>query len=406
LIAPGLATGTLTLASRMSVILWPTVIFSGAVSLLSSLYQAKGRFTWPAVVPTVGAVVNLGMIVVLVNMSLGVEALATAMLVSLTLQAVLLFPIAFGRLRIEIDWTNPGLRRVVTLVWPLIVSSLIARLTPVVDRYLASDMTAGTISQLGYAYRIVTLLATFLSSGIATVIFPGMATNVAQGDVGALRKSVSRGFRMMWLVIAPVITIGIALALPITIVVFQRGAFSVADAHSVSRLLQLYLLALVGMCLGNITGRTFYALKRTRLIAILGGVSALAYIGYAPALAHVWGALGVAAACVVLFNFDIAVNAIVIRAITGNKGGWKVIVSLARITIAAVVGGLAAWGVSIQFLNPLIQFLAGGSGGVAMYLLVLVSIRSPELATVGTEVSETMKSKFAGIRTILKREKS
>ena len=404
LIAPGLSSATIALASRMSVILWPTVILSGAISLLSSLYQANSRFTWPALVPTVGAVINLGLIILLARTSLGVESLAIALLLSLIVQTVLLVPIAGAKYRFRLDWTNPGFRRVIFLVWPLLVSSLIARLTPVVDRYLASNMVAGTISQLGYAYRIVTLLATFLSGGIATVIFPGMATSVAQGDIGGLRRSVSQGFRIMWLVIAPVVTIGVGLALPITRVVFQRGAFVISDAAAVSRLLQLYLFALVGMCLGNITGRTFYALKKTRLIAILGGVGALAYLAYAPALAHRWGAEGLAVACVVLFNFDLTVNVIVIRAITGNHGGWKAISSIVKITSAAVTGGFVSWVVSAQFVNVFMQFFVGGCSGVTIYVLALLGVRSGEFKSVIREVTLIFRTRFSGLRPRLKRQ--
>jgi len=404
LIAPGLSSATIALASRMSVILWPTVILSGAISLLSSLYQANSRFTWPALVPTVGAVINLGLIILLARTSLGVESLAIALLLSLIVQTVLLVPIAGAKYRFRLDWTNPGFRRVIFLVWPLLVSSLIARLTPVVDRYLASNMVAGTISQLGYAYRIVTLLATFLSGGIATVIFPGMATSVAQGDIGGLRRSVSQGFRIMWLVIAPVVTIGVGLALPITRVVFQRGAFGISDAAAVSRLLQLYLFALVGMCLGNITGRTFYALKKTRLIAILGGVGALAYLAYAPALAHRWGAEGLAVACVVLFNFDLTVNVIVIRAITGNHGGWKAISSIVKIASAAVTGGFVSWVVSAQFVNVFMQFFVGGCSGVTIYVLALLGVRSGEFKSVIREVTLIFRTRFSGLRPRLKRQ--
>ena len=395
LVAPGSSSDSLCLAAKIAVVLWPTVLLTGAVNLLSSLYQAKNRFTWPAIVAALGSAANLVLILILTRTTLGIESLAVSLLLSLVLQVVLLTPVLSGRFHPRIDWGDPGLRRIVSLLWPLICSSLVARFTPVLERYLASDMGAGTISQLGYAYKIVVLLAALISTGMGTVIFPTMASTVAKNDMAGLRRAVSQGFRMMWLGIAPVVAIGFALALPITVVLFRRGAFSQADAAAVSRLLQAYLLSLIGMSLGSITGRTFYALKRTRLIAVMGGVSTLTYFGYAPLFARHWGALGIALACVVLFNLDVIVNTVVIRAMTGKPRGTALMVSFVKTGLAAVVGGCAAWGISRLVANVWAQMVFGGVGGLAAYGGTLMIARSTELKTLAVILLDKVGSRSA-----------
>ncbi len=400
LVAPGLSSGSFLLASRLGVILWPTVLFSGAVSLLSSIYQAKGHFTWPAVVPAIGAALNVLLILALVKLQVGVETIAISMTLSFLVQALLLWPITRGNYRVEIDWDNPGMRRLFALLWPLLLSSLVARVTPVVDRYLASGMPAGSISHLGYAYKIIALLSTFMSSGIATVLLPRMASEVASGDMAELRSSFSRGFRMMWLMVAPVIAVGCALAYPVTALAFQRGAFTPSDSLAVSQLLQIYLFALVGMCLGSITGRTFYALKKTRLIAVLGGASALAYVAYAPLLAHAFGVAGIACACVFLFNFDVTLNVLVIRAITGRRSGAVLARSFLRTTIAASLGGLVTWCVTLTTGHALLQILLGGPAGIAAYVLLLVMLGSTEIRDIVPPLSNALRTRFAFSRSV------
>ena len=70
------------------------------------------------------------------------------------------------------------------------------------------------------------------------------------------------------------------------VILFERGAFHSADSHAVGRLLQLYLLSLGASCLGNITGRVFYALKKTKLLAWVGSAESVVYVGYAYLMAH------------------------------------------------------------------------------------------------------------------------
>ena len=130
----------------------------------------------------------------------------------------------------------------------------------------------------------------------------------------------------------------------------------------------------------------------------------MAYLAYAPALAHRWGAEGLAVACVVLFNFDLTVNVIVIRAITGNHGGWKAISSIVKITSAAVTGGFVSWVVSAQFVNVFMQFFVGGCSGVTIYVLALLGVRSGEFKSVIREVTLIFRTRFSGLRPRLKRQ--
>jgi len=258
---PGLSSPSLQLAVQVAIITWPTVVATGIVSLLASIYQAQGRFGRPAVVPVIGGTVNLGLVLLLVR-PLGVVGLAIASLLSICLQAVLLFPFIFGpsRYRPALNWNHPGVRQVLHLLWPLVLSGLFIRATPIVDRYLASGLGEGAISHLGYAFKLLGLLATLISTGLTMVLFPRMAANIAESDVTGLRRTVSQGLRIMWLAIAPVTCIGAALALPVTTILLQRGEFRPTDTRAVASLLQIYLLSLAGMCLGSITGRSMYAL--------------------------------------------------------------------------------------------------------------------------------------------------
>jgi putative peptidoglycan lipid II flippase len=336
------------------------------------LYQAHGRFGWPAAAPVLAAAINLGLVAILAR-PLGVLGVAVAALASLAVQAALLLPIALrpGRFRPEFNWRHPGAQQVIRLLTPLVLSNLLVRSTPIVDRYVASGLPEGSISHLGYAYRIMLLMTVFLANGIATVLFPRMAVNMAGRDKVSLGQTISLGLRLLWLVVAPAMALCLVLSFPLIAVVFQRGAFSAADAQAVAVLLQVYAVALVATCLGNITGRAFYAMQETRILAVMGALEAGAYAIYTPLLGRSLGAQGVAWAYVAYFSISLGWQVAILRHKLPNLALRALTGSLARTGLAAAAGGFAAWGISALVPQPFLALLAGGTFGVGVYGLAL-----------------------------------
>jgi putative peptidoglycan lipid II flippase len=380
LTTPGLPDETLRQAARIAVIIWPSVLATGLISLLTGIYQSQARFGWPAAVPVIGALVSLGLVITLAN-RLGIIGLAMATTLGIVLQVGLLLPLVLkqGRYHLTLNWRHPAVKQVFSLLLPLVLANLIGKSTPIVDRFLASGMPEGSISHLGYSLRIFSVLTMLISTGITTVIFPRMAVHVTGADLAALRRTMSAGLRVMWLAIAPVMTIGIALALPLIVVIFQRGEFGAHDAVAVAGLLRVYLLALAPACLGNLTGRGFYVLKDTRTVGVLGSIEAVAYAVYTAVLAHFLGATGVALGYVLLFNGSFLWQIMILRYKTGKASGRFVLDSFTRTGLAALLGGAVAWGVTQFASNVWIQLIVGGTSGLLAYGGGLWILRSPEI---------------------------
>jgi putative peptidoglycan lipid II flippase len=369
LTTPGLSPASLALATRLARITWPSIVASGVSGLLTGIYHAKSRFGWPSAVPIVAALFNLALVLALVR-PWGISGVAVASVVGLTVQTVLLLWLLVGndRLRLSFDWRHPGVARLSSRLWPLVLSGLLIRCTPVVDRYVASNLPPGSIAHLGYAFKMVSLMTLFLSTGIATVVFPRMAFNTASHDLAALRATMSTGLRMMWLGVAPFTTIGIALALPLIATTLERGAFQPHDTRAVATLSQIYFLTLFGSCLGSITGRAFYALKDTRTVAAMGVVEAVAYVVYTPWLAARFGADGVAAAYAIYFTLSIVWQFPVLRVRMGRTGGRRVISAFLRTGSSALVAGLSAVAARGATTYAPLQLVVGAVVGGVVYV--------------------------------------
>ena len=307
--------------------------------------------------------------------------LAVAAAIGVLAQVGLLLKIIMGpgKYRMELRWRDPGIQQIFRLFLPLVLVSFITKFTPLVERYLASGLQEGSISHINYAFRLISIASLLIAGGISTVVFPRMSWNASIRDNDALKATMSISLRMMWFFIAPVIAIGFSLCLPLIMITFQHGQFSSSDSLAVSGLLKIYLLALVGMCLGNITGRGFYVLKDTRTIAIYGIVESLAYVCYAVILARWLGVFGIVLAYVIYMNISLFWQLLVLRFKTGNTGGLNITISFAKIGIAAACATMATYFIRMTIAPPLMQLLTGGLAGLAVYITVLHMAKSNEI---------------------------
>jgi putative peptidoglycan lipid II flippase len=312
---------------------------------------------------------------------LGIIGLAIANTMGVLVQAVLLLPLALHprRYRLVLDWTHPGVRQVLHLLLPLMLANVVAKATPVIDRFFASQLPEGNISHLGYAFRIFSVLCVLTSTGISTVLFPRMATDASNTDLASLRQTMSVGLRVMWLAIAPAMMIGITLAFPFVTVLFRRGQFTVADAVAVASLIQIYLLALPPACLGTVTTRGFYVLKDTRTVAILASIESIVYVFYTALLSRAFGVSGIAFGYVLLFNISLLWQVLIVSHKTGKVGGGTVLNSFLRTGVAALIGGIVAWGGTLLTSNVLLQLVYGAVFGLAAYSAGLWLLQSREV---------------------------
>lgn len=378
--APGLSAEAHVLARDLSVILWPSVIGLGLLALLTELWQVESRFAWSAAVPLVGAAVNLGLIVLL-GAGIGMVGVAIAWTASVTLQAVLLLPVAFPLWKPSLSLGHPGIRTLLVAIVPLLAANLFIRAVTVVERYLGSLLPEGELSHVAYASRIVTTLGVFLSGGLAAVIFPRMAEEVASGDIAALRATASRGFRLLWLLAAPVLVLVFALAEPAVRLVFEHGAFTSADSVAVASLLRIYALALIGLALAPIAGRALFSLKAAGFLAVAGTADTVTYAGYTAVLTRGFGARGIAFGFAVHAFVALAAYVIYLRRVT-HAAGYGVLRSFAATSAIATLAGLAAWIASRMTDEPLLALSLGGLVGLGTYVLGLALTRPPELATI------------------------
>jgi putative peptidoglycan lipid II flippase len=371
---PGLPETTRELAASVSWVAWPAVLLNGLVLLLTGLYHSSERFRVPALAPVLGGIANLAFIALFAR-TLGAHGLAFGALLGVIVQVLLLAP-GCRDLRLRLQLRDPNVRRLMHLLWPLVVGALFAQAAAPIERFVASGLPPGSIPHLGYASRLNTAFAALLSGGIAVTLFPMLARLSARNDIPEMRKSLGLGMRVTWLLVAPTVALGIALAQPLIATLLQRGAFTAEDTRAVAMVLPFYLVALIGMTQGNMTARGLYALKYTRVMSVISIVEVAVYAALALPLADRFGTVGVAATMAICANTSFLLqSAMLWRRI---RGWTELVLPFLKIAVAAASAALVSRAVASVLGPAPARLFVGGLVGLVAYAVVLFVLRSHE----------------------------
>jgi len=370
--APGFEGVTLSLTVALLRIILPSIIFSGLTSLLSSMYYAEHRFVRPAIVPVVSAVLMLLSVVFLARYW-GIKSLAFGYLISGVLSFLILVPILFkqGRYSFSFDFSNEGVRQVIRVMAPLVLAGLFYRATTVIERMIASTLQTGSISYLGYATRIISILVGIATFGITTTIFPVMARGWVENDLTKVREYFTKGIRITMLSMFPIAMVFAVLRVPIIRMLFERGAF---DHQTTIAVANTILILLVGpfICggLGNIVGRWFYISQKTKLVAVLSFVRIVIYLSIAYLLSKRLSYIGLAMATSIQFVLGLIISLYLVKRIFNGLNGARVLEGFVKVLISSLLGGVCIhylFEILTSKCNLILRNVIAGASGILVY---------------------------------------
>jgi len=344
LIAPGYDQAALMLTSHLLQIMLPNIVFSGTAGLLAGLCYAHQQFVLPSVAPVVNSLTIFISTLVFAD-RFGIQAVAMGTLAGGIAQCLLYLP-WFIRQRgytFRLDLKNEGVQRIIQLTWPLISASIIFRANILIDRIIASTLPEGSVSYLGYAYKIITILLAISTQGVSVSIFPLLSQYAASQDMDRLKQAFLQGIRLATLIVMPLSAVLMALRVPAIQVAFERGEFNPADTQSIARTLTPYLVTLVLMGIASILSQGYYVFQDTRTLAKVGIIQIIAYIIYSYLLAKAYSYVGIAVATCFLYGLSILIHMRFLNIKFGTFNFRQISMSLIQILAASIISGLIAW---------------------------------------------------------------
>lgn len=256
--------------------LFPVLLFVSLAALWMGCLNAHHRFTVPAFAPVA---MNLTLIVAglyllyvrppaseadeLSNMRFWTMATTVGMVFQWLIQVPSLRKLGW-RFRFSFPPTHPGVFEMLVLMAPAVISQSVMQVNFLINQFFGSYLPHGDLSCLYYGNRLMQLPYGVFGVSIATVVFPLIARQAAQGDAKSVETTLSRAVEAAAFITIPC-TVGLILtAQPITVLAFQRGKFDAAATALVTQATVLYVSGLFFYSSNKILVPAFYALKKSK----------------------------------------------------------------------------------------------------------------------------------------------
>ena len=376
------------------------ILFYGLVGLGNAFLQSRRRFfvaAWSPILPNVIIIVTLlalpgaGSTEWVLEDVLDDQTLRWTLGLGATIgiasMALVTLPAMFAaglRYRPVLEWKHPAVRKLLVLsgwTFGFVAANQVA---VVVIRNLATHEGAGILSAYVDAFTWFVLPHGLLAVSIATTFQPELARAVLHRDRPEFVRRLSQGTRLIMLLTLPAAAGLFVLRDPI-IGLMQRGQFDPVASENTARALAGLAIGLAAFSIYLFTIRGFYAHHDTRTPFVLNVGENLLNIVLALLLVGRWGVLGLGLAYSIAYLVAAAWALQVMSYKVPTFSARAVLFDLWRPLIAVALMAEAMWLVthnapSDHGWDALIQLVVGGIAGLAVYIAVLLVLRTPELS--------------------------
>jgi putative peptidoglycan lipid II flippase len=272
LAAPGLGGADRALAIFLFRLMLPMLVLHCLLAVLKGVLNSVDHYAMPEYA---GIFFNFAVIACALGLSsrYGIVSLAYGVVAGSLIQVVVQIPALRQNglhYRPAHGFSHPALREVQGLVFGAIVATAVVPINAFVDRALASNLHAGSVSALAYAFRVFMLPVSLFAVPVYTVLLTDLSASHQQGKRDAFIEHATAGLSLLFAVALPATAVLIALAVPITRILYERGQFTAADTLLTSQALIAFAIGTVSYGTSQIMIRLFNAQKDTRTPAWVG----------------------------------------------------------------------------------------------------------------------------------------
>ena len=194
-------------------------------------------------------------------------------------------------------WSDPGVRRVLTLMAPILLGVGVAQISLLINTQIASYLAPGSVTWLFYADRLMEFPTALLGVALGVVLTPQLTAARAAGDAQRYSSMLDWGLRIVVLLAVPSAVALLTFATPLVATLFHHGELQASDVVEIALALSGYGAGLLGLVAIKVLAPGYYASQDVRTpvkigIAVLV-ITQLLNIMLVPRMAHAGLALSI-----------------------------------------------------------------------------------------------------------------
>lgn len=285
----------LLLTEHLLELLSTLIFITGIQVLWSAVLNAGERFVATSFVPLITPfLVVMGLVFI---HGIGVFSYAISWVVAASAEtAVLGLFVWKAGIPLVPKWygLSPWVKQVLSQYTPMAAGTLLLSSSTVIDQAMASSLGTGSISELSYGSKLVSVGLGIGSMAIGTAVLPHVSKLVAKRDWVSLKKTYWFCFILVVAAAIPATAIFILFSRPLIHLLFEHGTFVSADVVPVSHVQILLSLQVPFYMLNIVAVRLIEALKGSHVFVLGNLISASVNIGMNFVLMHSMGVSGIA----------------------------------------------------------------------------------------------------------------
>ncbi|MCE9518379.1 MAG: murein biosynthesis integral membrane protein MurJ [Verrucomicrobia bacterium] len=319
-------------------IMYPFILLVSLAALVMGMLNAKKVFGMPAMASTffnIFSIIGGGLIGWWMDPAFGKTSLigfAIGTLIGGLAQLGVQLPSlrrAGYRFYLDFNWRDSGVRKVLQLMWPAVLSGSVVQVNVLMNSIFASYLTVkdGPVMWLNNSFRLIQLPLGLFGVAVATITLPAMSRLATEGITEDFKQTLARGLKLVFLMTLPS-AVGMALlAEPIISIIYQRGRFSAEDTAMTALALRSYAWGLVFYSGIKVLQPAFYAIERRYIPLLVSIAAVIVSVGlnyltvYRWKLGHEYLALGTSLSAIVNFTLLFLAMRTVARGIRGHELG-------------------------------------------------------------------------------------
>lgn len=413
LVAPGLFVpnaDAMTVLTRQSAIqqfqiMAPMAVLAGLIGLGFGALNAADDFWLPSISPLFSSavmIVGLGGLAIVLqdkiylpeNAMLGGTVLAWTTLLGAVLQWLVQLPAqrkaGLGGLRLRFDFQRPEVKEVMQVMLPATFASGMMQINVWTDLIFASFIPnpAAAVSAMGYASLLVLTPLGILSNAILVPLLPAFSRAADPERWGELKELIRKGLLMTAALMLPVGGLMMALALPMSRVVYERYGFTVDDSYLTASVLVAYASGMFFYLGRDVLVRVFYALGDAETPFRISVLNIFFNVLLDFVLVKPFGAPGLILATVGVNIISMVMLLAILHRRLNGLTLWAWSQPILKLLVGSAIAAGCTWGSLLGlrqvlgdsgFWMHLIHLCVGGGVGILVFAAIVSQLRLPEV---------------------------
>ena len=253
----------LLLSYFSKIIIWG-IPFIGAYSVFRAYLQAEG-FKALSTLPQIITYFILILLVLMYKDDYRVLGFATV-LGNLVSFVILLFICMKRkwRFKVLIDFRDKNLRKLIFLIFPILLSSVLSEINAFVDKYFSSFYDSGIVSNMNYGYKLSFSIQGVIASSVMIIVYPSLCKYAAERNIKGIREKSILAIKIISYIIFPIVAGCICCSKEIIQCVYGHGKFDYSNVLILAKIFKVYLLGVIPMCVMLIGDKICYAIEKTK----------------------------------------------------------------------------------------------------------------------------------------------